>query len=163
MPCTLGIMLSWTTYGMWLRGDARGWVDKGVVYPPDAALREEDRARLRYDPFTFPREQRSRAGELAGAGASSVGAVVHALHVGRWHVHILIGYVPVPLPRIAKALKDQMRRGLGYRRPIWAQGYDHRFCFDSQSLRNRIDYIQRHNLQDGLPRDPWRFIVPLPS
>ena len=27
-----------TTYGNWLRGDQRGWVEDGVVYPAEPAL-----------------------------------------------------------------------------------------------------------------------------
>ena len=144
---------------MWLRGDSRGWVQKGIVYPVDPIMEQADRARLRYDPFTFPRDERHPAGELMGKGAQSLGAFIHALHVGRWHLHVFLGFTPVPLPRIVKALKDRVRRGLGYRRPIWTEGYDHRFSFDIRSAFNRIDYIRRHNLEDGLPRDPWGFIV----
>ena len=160
MPRTLGIMLSWSTYGMWLRGDARGWVQKGIVFPADPILQQADRARLLHEPFTFARPQRTLAGELIGEAARSLGAVLHALHVGRWHLHLLVAYLPVPLPRIVKTLKDRVRRGLGYRRPIWVEGYDHRFCFDVNTMMNRINYICRHNVEDGLPQDPWGFIVP---
>jgi hypothetical protein len=33
MP-TLAIMFTLSTYGTWLRGDARGWVDDGIIFPP---------------------------------------------------------------------------------------------------------------------------------
>ena len=160
MPRTLGIMLTWTTYGKWLRGDARGWVRDGIVFPPDPVLEERDRGRLLHLPFTFPKDQRFLAGELVGEAAKALGAIIHALHIGSWHLHVLLGYVAVPFPRIVKTLKDRVRRGLGYRRPIWVTGYDHRFCFDVSSMRNRITYIRTHNVEDGLPPDPWGFIVP---
>jgi len=32
MP-TLAIMVTSTTYGTWLRGDKRGWVDDGRILP----------------------------------------------------------------------------------------------------------------------------------
>ncbi len=38
MGRTLAILFTLTTYGTWLRGDARGWVDRGVVYPADPPL-----------------------------------------------------------------------------------------------------------------------------
>jgi sugar phosphate isomerase/epimerase len=88
-----------------------------------------------------------------------MGGQVHALHVGRWHMHFVIGYMQVPLSEIVKATKEAVRVGLGYRRAIWAAGYDKRFCFDARSLVNRIEYVRKHNLEDGLPLDPWDFIV----
>jgi hypothetical protein len=162
MPRTLGIMLSWSTYGKWLRGDARGSVREGTVLPPDPVLEAADRRRLRFEPFTFPRELRHRAGTLIGEAARKLNLAVHALHIGRWHLHTVIGYAPVPLPRIVKSFKDAVRRGLGFRRPIWVAGYDHRFCFDVSTMLNRVEYVRRHNREDGLPQDPWDFTVPLP-
>ncbi len=31
----LGTMFTMTTYGTWLRGDRRGWVDDGRILPPE--------------------------------------------------------------------------------------------------------------------------------
>jgi hypothetical protein len=160
MPPTLGIMLSWSTYGKWLRGDARGSVRKGAVLPPDPVLEAADRELLRFDPFAFSRELRDPAGALVGEAARKLGAPIHALHIGRWHLHTVIGYASVPVPQIVKSFKDRVRRGLGFRRPIWVAGYDHRFCFDVPSMNNRIEYVRRHNREDGLPQDPWDFIIP---
>ena len=33
-----GVMVTMTTYGTWLRGDARGWVEDGRTYPANPAL-----------------------------------------------------------------------------------------------------------------------------
>ena len=49
MP-TLGTLLTFTTYGTWLRGDARGWID-GVLMPPDPVLESADRGRMVHPPF----------------------------------------------------------------------------------------------------------------
>ena len=161
MPRTLGIMLTWTTYGPWLRGDARGWVDKGVVFPPNPQLRAADQKRLRLGPFTFAPGEVFAAGGLIGQALRELDATIHALHVGTWHVHGIVRYLPVPMPAIVKKATDRVRRGLGYRRAIWVAGYDKRFCFDAVSLRNRIEYVRRHNVEDRMPPDPWPFIVPL--
>ena len=53
MGRTLAIMLTMTTYGTWLRGDRRGWVDEGRILPPDPELESADRARLKHEPFLF--------------------------------------------------------------------------------------------------------------
>jgi hypothetical protein len=55
-------------------------------------------------------------------------------------------------------MKDAVRWALKPDRPIWAADYDKRFCFTAPSVINRIDYVERHNLEDGLPRRPWNFI-----
>ncbi len=162
MPRTLGIMLSSTTYGTWLRGDRRRWISDGVTYPPQPQLEAADRARLRHPPFLFPHGQRHRAGELIGEAVDGLNGKVYALTVCRYHMHVVISYVHIPVPQIVKAIKDAVRKGLGYRRPIWTAGYDKRFCFDRSSLIGRIVYVQKHNIQDGLAPDPWEFIVKPP-
>ncbi len=43
MAETRAIMFTMTTYGTWLRGDRRGWVDDGIVFPADPDLNVADR------------------------------------------------------------------------------------------------------------------------
>jgi hypothetical protein len=50
MP-TLAIMFTLSTYGTWLRGDARGWVDDGIIFPSDPQLEDADRGRMKYPPY----------------------------------------------------------------------------------------------------------------
>jgi REP element-mobilizing transposase RayT len=151
-------MLTYTTYGKWLRGDARRWVSKGAVFAANPALEATDRARLRYPPFAFARAQRAAAGELLGQAICALGARVFALCVGSWHVHLVIGPVQAPLADVVKRTKGSVRNGLGYRRAIWAAGYDKRFCFDRAALIARVQYVRRHNIEDGRPPEPWAFI-----
>ena len=160
MPRTLGILFTWTTYGTWLRGDARGWVDEGIVFPPDPPLEAADRARLRYPPFQFPCDEHHAAGAFVGAAVEDLGGRVYALHVGSWHIHLVTGYVHVPVAQVTKAVEDRVRNGLRYRRAIWTGGYDKRFCFDRESVAHRVAYVRKHNLRDGLPADPWPFVRP---
>ena len=44
MGSTLATMLTMTTYSTWLRGDRRGWVDDGQIFPADPELESADRA-----------------------------------------------------------------------------------------------------------------------
>jgi len=53
MRKTLAVLLTMTTYGTWLRGDRRGWVDHGRVLPPDPELQGADRRRMKHPPFLF--------------------------------------------------------------------------------------------------------------
>ncbi len=62
----LGVMFTMTTYGTWLRGDSRGYVEDGVTYPADPAKQLMDRARLKYDPYAFEKARCSEIGERIG-------------------------------------------------------------------------------------------------
>jgi hypothetical protein len=60
-------MFTISTYGTWLRGDARGWVDDGIVFPPDAQLEAYDKEKMKYPAFYFEsREVRHGVGEAIG-------------------------------------------------------------------------------------------------
>ncbi len=34
-----GTLITYTTYGTWLRGDVRGWVDDGIICKPEPMLK----------------------------------------------------------------------------------------------------------------------------
>ena len=161
MGKTLATMITLTTYGTWLRGDRRGWVDRGIVLPPDPILEEADRRRLEHEPWFFPRELRHRVGQAMGESylARTRGAI-YAMTVCSWHAHIVVGPAAADMAVQAKCLKDAVRWELGVGRPIWGDGYDKRYCFDAASVLARVEYVQRHNIEDGLPPAPWDFIVP---
>ena len=162
MARTLGTMLTLTTYGTWLRGDRRGWVDKGVVYPPRPPLEDADRARLKHPPFLFEKSVRHQAGQAMGdTFAERMNGRIVALAVCSWHVHVVVAHLATPITQQVKCLKDAARWALRLGRPIWGAGYDKRFCFDRVALAGRVQYVQQHNVEDGLPPDPWEFIVPL--
>lgn len=161
MDPVLAVMHTFNTYGTWLRGDARGWVDKGMVFPPNPELEQMDSGRMRHPPFLFPPEVRMDVGEMMGRSfMKRMGGRFHALTVGRWHVHAVVSGCGTNWAEQVKCMKDAVRWGLRVARPIWGGGYDKRFCFTAQAVTARVDYVRRHNVQDGLPPDPWDFIVP---
>jgi hypothetical protein len=53
-PDPTAFFLTWTTYGSWLPGDARGWVGRrGVIGTPSASLARSARAQLRGAPVVL--------------------------------------------------------------------------------------------------------------
>ena len=145
MGRTLGIMITSTTYGTWLRGDRRGWVDEGRILPPAPPLEAFDRARLKHEPYAFDRDCLLRVEHaIAQALATRKSAVILALHVGTWHMHMVIGATNHALADIVKCAKDAARYALRPGRPIWTAHYDKRFCFDERSLVARIHYVNNH-------------------
>jgi hypothetical protein len=162
MRPVLGIMITSTTYGTWLRGDRRGWIDDGQLMAPDPELEAADRGRLKHPPFVFEKSQLLDVGRIIGRSlVTRLNAPVLALHVGAWHFHLVVGVQPADVPAVVKCAKDAVRFQLRPSRPIWTADYDKRFCFDDASLRRRVRYVQRHNEQLGWPPQPWEFVTPL--
>lgn len=153
------MMFTVSTYGTWLRGDPRGWVDDGIVFPPNPQLEHADRARLKYPPYYFPRGLWMDVGQAIGESLiSRMRIAILAMCVQSWHAHFVTAGTPHDVSDIVKCAKDAVRWKLQLHRPIWATDYDKRFCFNAASVMNRIDYVERHNLRDGLPRRPWAFL-----
>ena len=160
MQNTLAIMFTMTTYGTWLRGDKRGWVDDGRVMPPEPNLEAADIMRLKHAPFQFEEDGLFDVGKMIGESLISRKQVrILALSVASWHVHFVVGAPQHPLGGIVKCAKDSVRYGLRPNRPIWTAGYDKRFCFDEEALDNRVRYVERHNEELGWPAKPWPFLV----
>jgi len=148
-----------TAYGTWLRGDRRGWIEDGRLMPHNPPLEAHDLRALKFPPFTFDRHQWSAVGQWIGdALRTSLARHVVALTVQSWHVHFMVDLRDCDVARIVKCAKDAVRWGLRADRPIWTEGYDNRLCWDETTVRNRIEYVQRHNLSVGLPANPWAFI-----
>jgi hypothetical protein len=156
---TLAIMFTVSTYGTWLRGDARGWIDDGILFPPDPQLEQADREQMKYPPYHFPRHARQAVGQAMGdALTNRLSIMVLAMCVQSWHSHFITAATQHDVTEVVKCAKDAARWHLRLDRPIWAADFDKRFCFTPWLVRKRIDYVERHNLEDGLPRCPWEFI-----
>ncbi len=162
MQRTLAVLLTMTTYGTWLRGDRRGWVDRGLVLPPNPDFEAADRRRMKHPLFLFERGQLSKVGTFIGKSLRDrLQLRIFALTVQTWHVHVLVAATEHSVEGIAKYAKDAVRWGLRPGRPIWSDGYDKRFCFDEESVHGRIEYVERHNPRIGLSEKPWDFIESL--
>jgi hypothetical protein len=156
----LAVMYTWTTYGTWLRGDDRGWVDRGITWPANPQLNLQDRKRLKYEPWLFEESQLLVVGRMIGRSLiSRLSLSIYALTVQSWHVHVLTSAPDENWSKTVKCGKDAVRWGLRPGRPIWTDGFDKRFCIDEQTVHNRIEYINRHNVANGWNECPWDFIT----
>lgn len=162
MGNTLAIMVTMTTYGTWLRGDRRGWVDDGVIMPPDPVLESRDALRMNHPPFRFDRKQLISVGVMIGTSLTErLNVSILALTVQTWHAHFVIAATQHDIGAVVKCAKDAARYGLRLGRPIWTDKYDKRFCFNLQAVHRRVRYVEAHNeAHDWGPR-PWRCIVPM--
>jgi hypothetical protein len=156
MGDAVGTMVTMTTYGTWLRGDQRGWVDEGLLQPPAPSLEEHDRELLLHDPWEFHFDTLIPIGESIGKNLQKrLNVVVLALTVQQRHSHFVIAQSDEPIGDIVKCAKDAARWQLRVHRPLWTEGCDKRFCYDEQSLEARIRYVNDHNVATfGVPH-PW--------
>ena len=123
MTRTLATMITMTTYGSWLRGDRRGWVDKGQILPPEPFLEAADRRRMKHPLYRFSDQQLHRVGELIGTSlVNRMNVALLALSVGTWHCHFVIGVTEQHVGDVVKCAKDAVRHGLQPGRPIWTTG-----------------------------------------
>ncbi len=153
---TLGVMLTMTTYGTWLRGDQRGWVDDGKILPPNPQIEDYDREHLKYKPFFFNQTQQQSAGTLVIRSAKEkLHTPIWALSIEAWHMHIVIGPIVQSIGEASKEFKLSILHGLQLGRPIWSKGYDKRWCFNAASVAARVHYVQRHNTRRGKNVQRW--------
>jgi len=164
MGNTLGTMITITTYGMWLRGDHRGYVEDGKILPPDPGLHDADRRRLKHPPLRFDPAQELVVGHaIAEAIRQKVDSTLYALAVEDWHTHAVIGPCRVPIGGVVRTMKEAARYALNLGRPLWADGYDKRWCFDPTTLMARVRYVERHNVRRGFPAQRFPGMTTLPS
>ncbi len=105
-------MITATTYGTWMRGDRRGWIDKGVLKPQNEAIEAHDRQRQQHETFRFTKDQLLEIGAMMGK--SLIERQHHkilALTIQTDHFHLLIGATFVDVPKIAKCAKEAVRFG----------------------------------------------------
>ena len=155
-----GVMFTMTTYGTWLRGDMRGWCEDGRVFPSSPPLEAHDRELMNHPPFLFEKDQLYGIGENIGRELMKrLQQRSLALTGQTWHVHLVVADSQHRVPVIAKCAKESVRYALRAGQRIWTEEYDKRYCFNHQSLRTRIEYVERHNTAMGWPPRPWKFIL----
>ena len=127
MAKTLGYMITWTTYGTWLQGDERGCVKNGRICPGNKALMQSNKQLQLQDAIRLSSAQQQVVRKAIIEEAASRGQ--------------RIGKVVAFYKKAGRlALKT-----LGHNGKLWTRGYDKRFCFDEESLRRRIRYVDSQN------------------
>jgi REP element-mobilizing transposase RayT len=147
--------LIWTTYGTWLPGDARGWVQSGVmgVRPPDPEREEQARERMAEDAVILRPEQREVVSLAIRRHCDIRGWLLHAHNVRSNHVHV-VATCECAGDKARDQLKLWASRRLSEqaglttpvarkagRRRWWTEGGDVRMICDERYLNNAIEYV----------------------
>jgi REP element-mobilizing transposase RayT len=88
----LAYHITWTTYGTWLHGDVRGWVEKGDpgVKPPDPIREEQARERMAESAVVLTPDQRVIVEDTIRRHCQIRGWQLHAVNVRTNHVHVVV-------------------------------------------------------------------------
>ncbi|GMV85833.1 MAG: hypothetical protein AMXMBFR80_16880 [Dehalococcoidia bacterium] len=151
-PQHQALFLTWRTYGSWLPGDERGWVDaqrNGFGEPmnlPDVRLEGAARGQMGYVPLEFSDHQRLAVDLAIREACEFRGWKVVALNVRTNHVHLVVGADEQPA-KVLNVLKARattaLRAGrmVAEHRPIWSRGGSRRVLWDAQALAAAVEYV----------------------
>jgi len=140
-------MVTWTTYGTWLQGDARGYVKDGEIRGENVALKIDCAKKLKCRPTRLDRNERMIVRDAILAASRRFRQEIRAIAVRSNHVHVVAEYVDVPIGMVVGTYKNAARVGLrkqGFEGRVWTRGYDRQFCFDQAAFKARITYVAKH-------------------
>jgi REP element-mobilizing transposase RayT len=151
----LAYHLIWTTYGAWLPGDARGWIQSGAagVQPPDPDRERAAGERMAEAAVLLDPGQRDAVAQTIREHCRIRGWLLHAVNVRSNHVHVV-----VTCACAGEQARDQFKLWTSRRlsdlarltapvahkagrRHWWTEGGDCRPIDDEQYLANAIDYV----------------------
>jgi REP element-mobilizing transposase RayT len=156
MDDPIGYFLTWATYGTWLPGDARGWIEYRHGWQlPDPVRRLEASARMTEDACRLGAEQRAAVERQIAETCQHRGWHLHAINCRSNHVHVVVSAgetrpkkIRVDLKAWATRCLKQHARALadasgydGCRENWWAERGSIRFLYDERSLDAAILYV----------------------
>jgi len=152
----IAYFLTWTTYGSWLPGDDRGWVDRhGVMHSPDRGRAFAAATRMTARATSLNVRQRQVVVQSIDATCLYREWQIHARDCRTQHVHVVVAALSTSPKLILEQLKAWTSRRLSCcsgkppGRRWWSRGGSGRWIFDQAGLESAVRYVQE--CQD-LPR-----------
>ena len=150
--------ITWTTYGTWLPGDARGW-RKTHTGPQLSRPRLEDwcRSRMIEMPILLSGDQRRRVEAVCREHAAIRGWVLHAVSIRSNHVHIVVT-ADKPPELVRDQFKANATRVLREapstinQEKVWSRGGDIEIVDGESNFECVVQYVTE--AQDRKDRDP---------
>ena len=105
MPDPLAYFLTWSTYGTWLPGDERGWIEyaHGCQFP-DAARMLEAEARMTEDACRLDGEQRNVVERQIAETCKIRNWELHAVNCRSNHAHVVVS-----AERVSEIVRNQFK------------------------------------------------------
>lgn len=163
-------LLSWTTYGTWLPGPARGCVEAGQqnaptgdpLPEPDAALSARRRRALKWPAVRLDAAQRTVIQQELVRVSALRRFTCHAVVIAPDHVHLVLSFEDDDrdLERLVQLIKGSLARALSVAAgdppassvsgaPLphhkwWTRQYSSRPIMDSRALARIIERLRSH-------------------
>ncbi len=152
MENPLAYFLTWTTYGSWLPGDNRNWVDKqGEFRRPDVGCQNAARERMTENELTFEIDQRQIVENTIAEHCRIRNWQLHAVAARNQHIHVVVsavGRTPNDVMGQLKAwctrkLKDHERTSGAkvVRKNWWTQRGSKRWLNGTKSIGAAVRYV----------------------
>ena len=147
MDDPIAFFLTWPTYGAWLPGDPRGWVEYRHGWQlPDPITLLEARLKMKEDACLLsPSERRIVESQVAETCAYR-DWVLYAVNCRSNHMHLVIGAADTNPRKIRVDVKAWCTRRLKERsnpkrENWWAERGSQRYVFDEESLSTVMQYV----------------------
>lgn len=153
----LGYFLTWATYGTWLPGDERGWVEYQRGWKlPDPVRELEALAAMTEDVCLLEEPQRHAVEFQIAETCQHRGWHLHAVNCRSNHVHVVVTAANTRPKKIRADLKAWATRCLkdqfdNTRENWWADRGSIRFLNSETSLEAAVIYVR--DAQDRKDRD----------
>ncbi len=155
MPEPLAYFLTWSTYGTWLPGDERGWIEYRHGWKlPDPIRQLEAEASMDEDACILNAQQRQLVETTIAEHCQIRGWELHAMNCRTNHLHVVAAADRHP-DDIRKQLKAWCTRRLKehernqfrvpkepFRENWWAERGSRRYINDEESLEAAILYVR---------------------
>ena len=155
----LAYLITWTCYGTWLHGEAKGSVDRrqnrfGEAYlPADPSRNDAERRSMDQPCYRLDEARRKIVLETIIDQARYRGWTLLAVHVCSTHVHVVL-QAELPPERVMNILKSHASRALnqlgfdGTDRKRWTRHGSTRYLWRDDDVIHAIEYVVR---QQGDP------------
>jgi REP element-mobilizing transposase RayT len=143
----IAFFLTMATYGTWLPGDQRGWVEYQQGWKlPDPILKLEARAKMSEDACILDHAMRSIVKQQLEETCQHRGWILHAKNCRSNHLHAVVGAHDVNPKKIRADLKAWCTRRLKenfdpHRLNWWAERGSIRWIFDEEGLESVNQYV----------------------
>lgn len=154
MSQVLAYFLTWSCYGTWLHGDARGSVDRWHNAPGtprlgiDIAREERSILAMKGDPYNLSTEGRNIVEATIRDHCRIRGWFLHAVNARTTHVHVVANCCQKVSPDTAmdqfKAWCTRKLREAGHAEPdqeVWTSRGSKRRITDEESLARVVHYV----------------------
>ena len=147
MDDPIGYFLTWVTYGTWLPGDSRGWVEyRHGLQLADAAREEKAAASMTENAYRLSTQQRDAVEQQIRETCSYRGWPLHAVNCRSNHVHVVVSAADTRPKKIRTDLKAWATRCLkqrfgANRENWWAERGSVRYLYDEQCIEAAVVYV----------------------